>query len=384
MLKKRFEVWVVIGTRPEAIKMCPVIKALRAFPEFNITVCFSGQHPDMVMPVMALFEETINISLSVMTAGQTLASLSAKLLSEFDNTFGKHTIDALLVHGDTTTSSMAALSAYYHKIPVGHVESGLRTSSIYSPWPEEGNRRLNAVFSKWHFAPTDGAVSSLVREGVNTAAIEKTGNTVIDALYWALDKLTQEPTQAVLDVENTLKGYAKTVLVTAHRRENHGDGVDALCQALVVLSQKHHDVAFVYPVHPNPRVSGPVRSALSGIKNIFLLPPQPYDAFVVLMQRSMVIITDSGGIQEEAPALGVPIVVCRDSTERPEAVESGWARLAGMKKEYIEHAVDALLQGDRVLPNLCSPYGDGLSAMRIARRIYNDLTHEKSRELCNV
>ena len=318
--KKRQNVWVVIGTRPEAIKMCPVVKALKQDESFNVTLCFSGQHPDMVAPVLNWFGERADVSLSVMSPGQTLAELSSKLLKELDKAFSEHKVDAVLVHGDTSTSTMAALAAYYHKIPVGHVEAGLRTESLYSPWPEEANRRLNGVLSTWHFAPTLNAARALKKEGVSEDAVFVTGNTVIDALFWSAKQIESSSSPCVVKNENFLAPYRDKVLITAHRRENHNNNINQLCLALQVLAAEYPDVAFVYPVHPNPNVSEPVKAALSGVSNILLLDPQPYDAFVALMKGCRVIVSDSGGIQEEAPALGVPVLVCRDTTERPEAV----------------------------------------------------------------
>lgn len=377
-MSTRYNIWVVIGTRPEAIKMCPVVRALKSVPEFKVTLCFSGQHPDMVIPVLDLFDEKVDVELSVMQPGQSLSSLSARLLTAFDAAFDKESIDAILVHGDTTTSSMAALCAYYKKIPVAHVEAGLRTDSIYSPWPEEANRRLNGVLTTWHFAPTVSASKDLLAEGKPQDAVWVTGNTVIDALHMALAKLAIEPTNDVLAIEKLLDRYQGVVLVTAHRRENHGDGIQQLCRAIKDLAIDRPELAFVYPVHPNPNVSGPVRQALNGIDNVLLLPPQPYDVFITLMKKSRLIITDSGGIQEEAPALSVPVLVCRDTTERPEAVESGWATLVGMNYDKIVAEAKSVLNGDKASPNTGSPYGDGKSALRIAAQLRESIAGIKT------
>lgn len=372
-MPRRLSIWVVIGTRPEAIKMCPVVKQLRQQENVDVTLCFTGQHPDMVLPILTLFDEKADVTLSVMSAGQTLPQLSAKLLLQLEDAFSDKSIDAVLVHGDTTSSSMASLAAYYRRIPVAHVEAGLRTTSLYSPWPEEGNRRMNAVFSRWHFAPTKQAAQALASEGVSSTSILITGNTVIDALYYMVDTLKKSPTKAVAALEAFIKPDTPLVLITGHRRENHGSGLEGLCQAIKTLALRYPDHTFVYPVHPNPNVQKSVNNALAGIQNIALIPPQPYDAFVVLMQRSVLILTDSGGIQEEAPALGVPVLVCRESTERPEAIQSGWAQLVGTDPQTIIRCAEPVLRGEREKPMSGSPYGDGKSAERIVTTLLQDL-----------
>lgn len=362
-------IMVVIGTRPEAIKMAPLVLALRARPEFETLLCLSGQHRDMLKPVLDLFNLQANFDLALMQAEQTLPDLTGRILQAVDKVLAAATPALMLVHGDTTTSFAAALAAFYRHVPVAHVEAGLRTGNLAAPWPEEANRKLTAVLSRWHFAPTHGAKAHLLREGVRESTIHITGNTVIDALLETCERL-KDPvlSHEIAQRFAFLPPGKPLLLVTGHRRENFGTGFELICQALLKCTQQHPELNIVYPVHLNPQVREPVQRLLGKAPLIHLCEPLDYLAFVYLMQRASIILTDSGGIQEEAPALGKPVLVMREATERPEALEAGTVRLVGTAIESIATAVDRLLN-DRAeydcMSKAQNPYGDGKACQRI-------------------
>nr|WP_304523173.1 UDP-N-acetylglucosamine 2-epimerase (non-hydrolyzing) [Dechloromonas sp. H13] len=366
-------VMCVFGTRPEAIKMAPVVKQLMSMPtNFNTKVCVTGQHRQMLDQVLDLFEIKPDFDLAIMKPGQDLAGVTAAILGGLNDLFQNEPPDVVLVHGDTATTFAATLAAYYHKIPVAHVEAGLRTGNIYSPWPEEGNRKLTGVLAQLHFAPTNVSRENLLREGCDDIDIFVTGNTVIDALLTIVAKLESEP-MLRKRFENEFKFLnpdRKLVLVTGHRRESFGGGFERICKALVELAREFPDVEIVYPVHLNPNVREPVRRLLSDILNVHLIEPLDYLPFVYLMNQAHIILTDSGGIQEEAPSLGKPVLVMRDTTERPEAVEAGTVRLVGTDSEKIYEALSELLSDKKAYERMSfahNPYGDGKSAQRISK-----------------
>jgi UDP-N-acetylglucosamine 2-epimerase (non-hydrolysing) len=370
-MKKK--VLVVFGTRPEAIKMAPLVRALIRNGAFETKVCVTAQHRTMLDQVLSLFEIVPDFDLNLMSTSQTLEGISARILESLSAVLDSERPDLVVVHGDTTTTSMASLASFYKRIPVAHVEAGLRTSNLYSPWPEELNRRLTGLVAYLHFAPTLSSQANLVAEHVDPNKIEVTGNTVIDALLHVSERLEKdEALYAPLNERFAfLNPNRKLVLVTGHRRENFGDGMREICAALLALS-KRPDVEIIYAVHLNPNVKGPVDTTLGDQANIHLIPPQDYLSFVYLMKRSHIILTDSGGIQEEAPSLGKPVLVMRDTTERPEAVEAGTARLVGAVATNIESAIGALLDDDNAystMSNRLNPYGDGTASARIVRRV---------------
>jgi UDP-N-acetylglucosamine 2-epimerase (non-hydrolysing) len=368
MMKK---VLCVFGTRPEAIKMAPVVAALRKRPEtFDTTVCVTAQHREMLDSVLELFRITPDSDLDIMAPDQSLTDVTCHVLRGLAPVLSEVRPDVLLVQGDTTTTMAACLAAYYHKVPVGHVEAGLRTGNVYSPWPEEINRRWASAVARFHFAPTEEAKSNLLREGIDPASILVTGNTVIDALLGVVSRLRASPhlsaeLAARFDFLNTDR---RLVLVTGHRRENFGAGFENICKALKALAEGHDDIEIVYPVHLNPNVQAPVQRTLQGVPRVHLIPPQEYLPFVYLMDRSHLILTDSGGVQEEAPSLGKPVLVMRDTTERPEAVTAGTVRLVGTDLQRIIQETSRLL-ADRAAYDAMSrahnPYGDGHAAGRI-------------------
>lgn len=369
-------VMIVFGTRPEAIKMAPVIKALQALPEFEVTICVTGQHRALLDQVLEVFGIHADDDLRIMESEQTLVSLTARLLLKMELAIQERKPAMLLVHGDTTTSMVASLAGFYAGIPVGHIEAGLRTGNRQQPYPEEVNRRLTAVLADVHFAPTEQAKNNLLREGIPEQAIKVTGNTVIDALYSMMRRLDGDPgyKTSILSKLPMLDYFEKMVLITGHRRENFGAGFDKICRAIVQLAQEHPEVAFVYPVHLNPQVRRPVESIVgaSAQDNIFLIEPVDYPSFVELLRRCYLVLTDSGGIQEEAPSLGKPVVVMRTITERPEALHTGNVELAGCDKESIVSAVSRLLkQKNRYhqMSRISDAYGDGCAASRIATHV---------------
>jgi UDP-N-acetylglucosamine 2-epimerase (non-hydrolysing) len=362
----------VFGTRPEAIKMATVVKALAGADEIDARVCVTGQHREMLDQVLSLFSIVPDYDLAVMRPGQSLGEITSSVLSALDAVLSDFRPDLVLVHGDTTTTLAASLAAYYRQTPVGHVEAGLRTGNIYSPWPEEINRKVATAVCELHFAPTDQSRVNLLNENVPHDRIVVTGNTVIDALHDVVRLIQSDSKlEARLAAQFGLSDDRRTILVTGHRRESFGDGFERICAALARLAERP-DVEIVYPVHLNPNVKGPVETLLGGFGNIRLLPPQDYLPFVYLMSRADLIITDSGGVQEEAPSLGKPVLVMRDTTERPEAVEAGTVRLVGTDAALIVSSVTSLLDDRRAYEAMSfahNPYGDGKAAGRILAAI---------------
>jgi UDP-N-acetylglucosamine 2-epimerase (hydrolysing) len=365
------KVLVVFGTRPEAIKMAPVVHALRARRELDVRVCVTAQHREMLDQVLRLFDISPEFDLNLMRDAQGLTSVTTSVLTGVERVVTAWAPDAMLVHGDTTTTMAASLSAFYHRVPVGHVEAGLRTGDLSAPWPEEMNRRVADVVASWYFAPTEQARQNLLREGVRPSAIFLTGNTVIDALQTAERKLDGDPSLAsALEARFPFVAASpRLILVTGHRRESFGAKFVSFCTALRIIAAEHADAQIVYPVHLNPEVQRPVHRILGGLPNVHLIEPQEYLPFVFLMSRSHLIVTDSGGIQEEAPALGKPVLVTRDTTERPEAIAAGTARLVGTDTHAIVEAADALMTDERAWARMAhahNPYGDGRASERIA------------------
>lgn len=379
-------IMLVFGTRPEAIKMAPLVKEFQKFPEsFKTIVCVTGQHRQMLDQVLQLFEIVPDYDLNIMKQGQDLYDVTARVLTGMRDVLKESQPDVVLVHGDTTTSTAAALAAFYQQIPVGHVEAGLRTHNIYSPWPEEMNRQITGRIATHNFAPTPLSKSNLLREAVAEDSITVTGNTVIDALYWVVNKIKEDKVlneelqnllaQAGYDVTRLADGK-KLVLITGHRRENFGDGFINMCTAIRDLTQKYHDVDFVYPMHLNPNVRKPIHEVfgedLSNLGNMFFIEPLEYLSFVYLMEKSNIVLTDSGGIQEEAPSLGKPVLVMRETTERPEALEAGTVKLVGTDYDKIVNEVSLLLDDQAhydAMSKAVNPYGDGLACGRIAEAL---------------
>lgn len=380
------KIMMVFGTRPEAIKMAPLIKELQKYPDaFETVVCVTGQHREMLDQVLEIFDIHPDYDLNIMKPGQDLYDITARVLTGMRDVLKTCRPDVVLVHGDTTTSAAAALAAYYQQIPVGHVEAGLRTHNIYSPWPEEINRQITSRIAEYNFAPTPLSRKNLLSEGVRDESIKVTGNTVIDALYWVVDKIRKEND---LNMEladklrvsgydtKRLSGNRRLVLVTGHRRENFGDGFISMCSAIKTLAQKYSDVDFVYPMHLNPNVRKPIHEVfgddLSSLGNMFFIEPLEYLSFVYLMDKSDVVLTDSGGVQEEAPGLGKPVLVMRDTTERPEALEAGTVKLVGTDYDTIVNEVSLLLDDKEAydrMSNAVNPYGDGLACSRIVKEL---------------
>ena len=382
------KVMLVFGTRPEAIKMAPLVKEFQKHPdEFQTIVCVTGQHREMLDQVLHIFEITPDYDLNIMKQGQDLYDVTARVLLGMRDVLKEARPDVVLVHGDTTTSTAAALAAFYQQIPVGHVEAGLRTHNIYSPWPEEMNRQLTGRLATYHFAPTPLSRQNLLSEGVQESHITVTGNTVIDALYMVVDKIKRDKAldaelekllkQSGYDV-NRLSAGKKLVLITGHRRENFGDGFISMCRAIKTLTEKYPEVDFVYPMHLNPNVRKPIHEVfgedLSGLGNMFFIEPLEYLSFVYLMEKSTIVLTDSGGIQEEAPGLGKPVLVMRDTTERPEALEAGTVKLVGTDYDKIIKEVSALIEDREYYERMSkavNPYGDGKACERIVSKIVN-------------
>ncbi len=362
---------LVFGTRPEAIKLAPVYRALKSrFPQWDIRVCSTGQHRQMLEQVLQVFDIRPDFNLDLMKPGQDLTDLTCRVLAGMRGIFVQWRPDLVMVQGDTSTTLAASLAAYYHKIPVAHVEAGLRTRNPYSPWPEELNRKLTGAIAALHFAPTPTALANLVAEGVSEQGIVVTGNTVIDALHHAVGVLERrgEPPQELRKALAGLDGDARIILVTGHRRENFGSGFENICTAIRKLAERQ-DVEVIYPVHLNPNVEGPVNRFLGGIRNVRLIAPLDYLPFVYLMRRSYLVLTDSGGVQEEAPSLGKPVLVMRETTERPEAVMAGTARLVGTVPHQIVGETARLLDDAaayRKMAKAINPYGDGHASKRIA------------------
>ncbi len=361
----------IFGTRPEAIKMAPVVKVLAQYPDkFDSRVCVTAQHREMLDQVLALFQIKPDWDLNIMKSGQNLTEVTCNVLHGLSPVLENFRPDVILVHGDTTTTMAASLAAYYQQISVGHVEAGLRTGNIYSPWPEEMNRKLTGSIARYHFAPTERARSNLLAEGIAGSSVYVTGNTVIDALLDVVALLSNDK-QLIQDMSEQfsfLDNNKKLVLVTGHRRENFGQGFEDVCQALRDIALNHQDVEILYPVHLNPNVQEPVTRILKGIDNVFLIKPQDYLPFVYLMNRAYLILTDSGGIQEEAPSIGKPVLVMRQTTERPEAVEAGTVKLVGTDCRVIIREVSALLMDQNYYKKMSlahNPYGDGQASRRI-------------------
>ncbi|WP_137806357.1 non-hydrolyzing UDP-N-acetylglucosamine 2-epimerase [Pseudomonas sp. G(2018)] len=368
-----FKVMMVFGTRPEAIKMAPLARVLRNWPGIELNICSTGQHREMLTQVLDSFELSVDEDLQVMTQGQTLNGLSEQLLEHLDKAYERVHPDIVLVHGDTTTSFIAALAAFNRQLPIGHVEAGLRTGNLRAPWPEEANRRLTGVLADLHFTPTTKGEANLLGEGVPKAHIEVSGNTVIDALLWMRTHQQDIHWHPAADSPlAVLDDKRRMVLITGHRRENFGGGFRNICLALAHLAERYPDVQFVYPVHLNPQVQKAVYSLLSDKPNIYLVAPQDYQHFVWLMDRAHFILTDSGGIQEEAPAIGKPLLVLRDVTERPSVLEGGTVLLVGTDTDRIVKEASLLLDDDATfqrMSRIYSPYGDGHASERIANRL---------------
>lgn len=380
-------IMLVFGTRPEAIKMAPLVKEFQQNQrDFETIVCVTGQHRQMLDQVLELFDITPDYDLDIMKQGQDLTDVTARVLTGLRDVLEKSAPDVVLVHGDTTTSTAAALAAFYHHIPVGHVEAGLRTHDIYSPWPEEMNRQITGRIATFHFAPTPLSEQNLLKEGVKPANITVTGNTVIDALYMVVNKIqSDEKLGASLELELMKAGYdatrlnnnRKLVLITGHRRENFGDGFINMCSAIKTLTEKYPETDFVYPMHLNPNVRKPIHEVfgedLSKLSNMFFIEPLEYLSFVYLMEKSMIVLTDSGGIQEEAPGLGKPVLVMRDTTERPEALSAGTVKLVGTNYDRIVSEVSQLLEDTAYyekMSHAVNPYGDGKACERIVSFIH--------------
>ncbi len=389
-MKVKKRLLLVFGTRPEAIKMAPLVKEFQKYPEkFKTIVCVTGQHREMLDQVLKLFDIQPNYDLNIMKPGQDLYDITSRILLDLRDILAESKPDLVLVHGDTSTSTTAALASFYQQIPVGHIEAGLRTHNIYSPWPEEMNRQITGRIATYHFAPTKLSKENLLREAVNEEDIIVTGNTVIDALYWVINKIkTDEEMQSEIAetlIQNDLPadmvhGFnSKLILITGHRRENFGEGFKNMLNAIKTLTEKYPDVNFVYPMHLNPNVRKPIQEIFGdfsspqgggqeGTRNLFFIEPLDYLPFVYLMEKSTLVLTDSGGIQEEAPGLGKPVLVMRDTTERPEALDAGTVKLVGTDYDLIVSEVSRLLDDENYYNSMAqatNPYGDGKACERI-------------------
>jgi UDP-N-acetylglucosamine 2-epimerase (non-hydrolysing) len=371
------KVLTVFGTRPEAIKMAPLVHALAKDPHFEAKVCVTAQHREMLDQVLNLFSIVPDYDLNIMSPGQGLTEITCRILQGLKPVLESFKPDVVLVHGDTTTTAAASLAAFYQRIPVGHVEAGLRTGDLYSPWPEEANRTLTGHLAMYHFAPTENSRQNLLRENLSDKRIFVTGNTVIDALFWVRDRvMNDEALNTDLSLRfpflNTGK---KMILVTGHRRESFGQGFEKICHALAEIAASNPDVQIVYPVHLNPNVSEPVNRILGHVDNVMLIEPQEYLPFVWLMNHAWLILTDSGGIQEEAPSLGKPVLVMRETTERPEAIDAGTVRLVGTDSQRIVDEVTRLLRDEEEYQRMSrahNPYGDGRACERILSALKNN------------
>ena len=372
------KVMLVFGTRPEAIKMCPLAKEFqKRSDEFETIICVTGQHREMLDQVLHIFDVKPDYDLNIMSPGQGLTEITCRILQGLKPVLESFKPDVVLVHGDTTTTAAASLAAFYQRIPVGHVEAGLRTGDLYSPWPEEANRTLTGHLAMYHFAPTETSRQNLLRENIDAERITVTGNTVIDALFWVRDRvMNDEALNTDLSLRfpflNTGK---KMILVTGHRRESFGQGFEKICHALAEIAASNPDVQIVYPVHLNPNVSEPVNRILGHVDNVMLIEPQEYLPFVWLMNHAWLILTDSGGIQEEAPSLGKPVLVMRETTERPEAIDAGTVRLVGTDSQRIVDEVTRLLRDEEEYQRMSrahNPYGDGRACERILSALKNN------------
>lgn len=386
MIKEMKKILIVFGTRPEAIKMAPLAKAFQRDPEtFETRVCVTAQHREMLDQVLELFEIVPDYDLDIMKPGQDLYDVTSNVLLGMKQVLAEFKPDVVFVHGDTSTTFAAALAAFYRQIRVAHVEAGLRTGNIYSPWPEEANRQLTTQITAYHFAPTATSKENLLRENVNTQSIVVTGNTVIDALFLALDKIKNNPVLEA-EINSTIESAinnstfsiqnSKFILVTGHRRENHGQGFINICTALKEIALNNPDIDIVYPVHLNPNVQKPVRELLSEVENIHLIAPLQYEQFIYMMDKSYFIITDSGGVQEEAPSLGKPVLVMRDTTERPEALEAGTVKLVGTDTELIKSEAQKLIddpEAYEMMSHASNPYGGGHACEKIVSFLKDSL-----------
>lgn len=376
------KVLTIFGTRPEAIKMAPLVKELETHSQIETKVCVTAQHREMLDQVLALFNIIPDYDLNIMKQGQTLESITTEILLNLTPILKEFKPDYILVHGDTSTTFAASLAAFYQQIPIGHVEAGLRTNNLYSPWPEEGNRCLTGVLTGLHFSPTIEAKNNLLREAVLESLIEVTGNTVIDALLSVVKKL-EEPAleQEMRNRFPFLKEDGTSVLVTAHRRENHGDGIISIATAVKSLAARYPQLSFVLPMHMNPNVRLPIQTILGDLENVNLIEPQDYLPFVYLMKHSKIILSDSGGIQEEAPSLGKPVLVMRDTTERPEAVAAGTVKLVGSCRDNIFNECVKLLDDEVYYATMAgakNPYGDGTASQKIVARLLQTIQSNKA------
>ncbi|MBQ1190487.1 MAG: UDP-N-acetylglucosamine 2-epimerase (non-hydrolyzing) [Lachnospiraceae bacterium] len=380
------KIMLVFGTRPEAIKMAPLVKEFQKYPEsFQTLVCVTGQHREMLDQVLRIFDIVPDFDLDIMKHGQDLYDVTSRVLLGMRDVLTAARPDVVLVHGDTTTSTAAALAAFYQQIPVGHVEAGLRTHNVFSPWPEEMNRQITTRIASYHFAPTPLSRKNLLQEGIADERITVTGNTVIDALRWVVDKIRKD-SSLNLELAGQLKaiGYdvkrlaspRRLVLITGHRRENFGEGFLNICQAIKDLTVRYPEVDFVFPMHPNPNVRQPIREVfgekLSDQGNMVFIEPLEYLSFVYLMEKASIVLTDSGGIQEEAPGLGKPVLVMRDTTERPEALEAGTVKLVGTSRDTIVNELSRLLDDPasyEKMSKAVNPYGDGMACGKIVERL---------------
>jgi len=380
-MKKK--ILVVFGTRPEAIKMAPVVHQLKKYIHLLETkVCVTAQHRKMLDQVLDIFQIIPDFDLNIMQNDQDLHDITEKITQGIKKILKDYKPDLVLVHGDTTTAFVTALNAFYRKLPVGHVEAGLRSGNIYSPWPEEANRKLIADLASFHFAPTLTSKDNLIKENVKLSDIYVTGNTVIDALHWILDRLSREE-EYKEETEKQISAYydrvlegRKFILITGHRRENFGEGFVHICEAILALAKKYPEIDFVYPVHLNPNVQKPVYKILGGVPNIYLTEPLEYEVFAYLMKKSYLVLTDSGGLQEEAPSLGKPVLVMRENTERPEAIQAGTARLVGTESQKIIDEVSLLVDDNdsyKKMSLAVNPYGDGTAAEKIVDIILKTL-----------
>ena len=377
------KILLVFGTRPEAIKMCPLVKEFQKYPDdFETLVCVTGQHREMLDQVLHIFDVEPDYDLNIMKQGQDLYDITARVLTGMRDVLDEVKPDVVLVHGDTTTSTAAALAAFYRQIPVGHVEAGLRTHNIYSPWPEEMNRQITGRIATYDFSPTPLSRQNLLDEGVDTERIIVTGNTVIDALHMVVARIKDDATlqtqlvEQLLDAGYDISRNRRLVLITGHRRENFGEGFLNICRAIRDLAKRYQDVDFVYPMHLNPNVRKPIHEIfgerLEDLGNLFFIEPLEYLDFVFLMEKSTLVLTDSGGIQEEAPGLGKPVLVMRDTTERPEALDAGTVKLVGTDYDKIVSEVSQLLDDSAAydaMSHAVNPYGDGHACVRIVKKL---------------
>jgi len=374
MIKK---VLLVFGTRPEAIKMAPLVKAFKKESSIESRVCVTAQHREMLDQVLDIFDIIPDYDLNLMKPGQDLYDITANVLLGIKGVLSDFQPDIVLVHGDTTTTSATSLSAFYQKIKVGHVEAGLRTGDMYSPWPEEANRQITGILANYHFAPTQNSAENLTIENKSKESIIVTGNTVIDAMFLALDKIENSEELKIKILSNISAQYKidnskKLILVTGHRRENFGQGFINICEALKTIALNNSDIDIVYPVHLNPNVQEPVKKILSNVSNVYLIDPLQYESFIYLMNKSHFIITDSGGVQEEAPSLGKPVLVMRDTTERPEALEAGTVKLVGTNSQKIIQEAQKLLDDNKEYEKMSkshNPYGNGQACEKIVKFI---------------